>query len=60
MQNIHNSSSVYRYAKKGDVYEETNGQDGLQRDDKCLTPGVLRYYHSCNVTHFADTNDEFL
>lgn len=22
MQNIHNSSSVYRYAKKGDVYEE--------------------------------------
>lgn len=46
--------------KKGDVYEETNGQDGLQRDDKCLTPGLLRYYHSCNVTHYADTNDEFL
>ena len=45
--------------KKRDVYEETNGQDGLQRDDKCLTPGVLRYYHSCNVTHYADTNDEF-
>ena len=30
--------------KKGDVYE----------------PGLLRYYHSCNVTHYADTNDEFL
>ena len=45
---------------KGDVYVESNGQDGLQRDDRCLTPGLLRYYHACNVTHYADTNDEFL
>lgn len=45
---------------KGDVYVESNGKPGLQRDDRCLTPGVLRYYHACNVTHYADTNDKFL
>lgn len=44
---------------RGDVYVESNGQDGLQKDDECLTPGES-YYHSCNVTHYADTNDEFL
>lgn len=52
---------------RGDVYEETNGQPGLQTGrggDKCLTSGHTifnyTYFHACNKTHEADTTDEFL
>lgn len=44
----------------GNVYVESNEKDGLQSDDRCLTPGLWNYYYSCNVTHYADTKDEFL
>lgn len=46
----------------GIVYQESNGVPGLQKygswkysADKCLYG-----YHACNITHEADTTDEFL
>lgn len=53
----------------GEVYQETNGVQGLQKypniypqkyvADKKLTLGLLKFYVSCNETHKASTMDNF-
>ena len=40
----------------GNVWLETNGEPGLQRDSDTFLSG----YHACGTTHEADSTDEFL
>lgn len=53
----HDENTVYKFkctaggGAKGDVYTS---------DGKNLTQGILRYYHACDATHEASTQDEFI
>lgn len=46
----------------GDVYLETNGRDGLQRNDGWgyRADRYLSGYHACGTTHEASSTDDFL
>lgn len=55
MQNIHNSSSVYRYAKKGDVYEEVLISNFLP----CYNALVVRFlslHPAFDSSNYASSN----
>ncbi len=49
----------------GNVYQETNGESGLQRwpskkPDTNLTSGLSTFYHACGETHEASAMDNFV
>ena len=50
--------------ESGNVYQETNGESGLQRwgrnPDTNLTSGLSRLYQSCKETHEASYMDNFV
>lgn len=64
------SGKVYKFecnagdGMPGNVYQETNGESGLQRrgrnPDTNLTSGLLRNYQSCKETHEAISMDNFV
>lgn len=64
------SGKVYKFecnagdGMPGNVYQETNGESGLQRrgrnPDTNLTSGLLRNYQSCKKTHEASSMDNFV
>lgn len=64
------SGKVYKFecnagdGMPGNVYQETNGEFGLQRrgrnPDTNLTSGLLRNYRSCKETHEASSMDNFV
>lgn len=64
------SGTVYKFecnagdGMPGNVYQETNGESGLQRwgrnPDTNLTSGLLRHYQSCKETHEASSMDNFV
>lgn len=59
------SNTVYKFqcdaggGDRGDVYLETNGQEGLQTSGR-KRDEYRSEYHACGVTHEANTRDEFL
>lgn len=68
------SGKVYKFecnagdGVPGNVYQETNGESGLQRwpskpgskPDTNLTSGLLTSYHACGETHEASAMDNFV
>ena len=68
------SGKVYKFecnagdGVSGNVYQETNGESGLQRlpskpgrkPDTNLTSGLLTSYHACGETHEASAMDKFV
>lgn len=68
------SGKVYKFecnagdGVSGNVYQETNGESGLQRlpskpgrkPDTNLTSGLLTSYHACRETHEASAMDKFV
>lgn len=59
------SGTVYKFkcdaggGKSGNVYLETNGVEGLQKDG-WNRDSYLSGYHACGTTHEAESTDAFL
>ena len=51
------SGTVYKFK-----CDAGNGEwgDVFTKDGKNLTNGRYSYYHACNITHEAESNDEFI